>query len=124
MKLIVMVLFIFLAGCSSLTFTSNANTYLKNKVEKGIRSSAVTRYTNAEVWQLRASQLGYVETDYCQVDMRELKPSNDSLITELEVQVQQLGGNGLVFDSCSTNNNTARCHSYTKCQGMAFLVPN
>ena len=113
-----LILFI-LNGCSSATINSNAGVYLENS----LRQSVVDRYSNYEVWKLGASQVGYVESNYCQIDYRDLKPSTDTFISELKVKTQKLGGNALVFDSC-INSKTASCHLHTQCRGMAYLIGN
>ncbi len=80
------------------------------------------KVTNYEVWELGASQVGFVEANYCQIDFRDHKPSKDALISELEVKTQKLGGNALVFDSSLVNRSTASCHTQIQCKGMAYLV--
>ena len=111
-------------GCSTTPFNSNADVYVKNKIENSLRKGSVDRYTNKEVWKLGASRVGYVETYYCQVDFRDLKPNTDALISELEIKTQKMGGNALVFDSCLVNKSTASCNTYTLCRGMAYLITN
>jgi len=122
MKFLFPIIIFILSGCSTTKFNSNADIYVKNKIENGIRQSAVKRYSNYEVWELGASQIGYVETNFCQKDQRELQPSKKTLISELEVKAQKLGGNALVLDSCLVNRSTASCHTHTQCKGMAYLV--
>lgn len=122
MKFLLLLIIFLLNGCSTFTFNSNADNYVKNQIEDSIRKSTVKRYSNYEVWELGASQVGYVDTSYCQIDYRELKPSKEAFISELEVKTQKLGGNALVFDSCLVNRSTASCHTYTQCKGMAYLV--
>jgi hypothetical protein len=122
MKILLLIIILILAGCSSVKFNSNADVYVKNKIQNSIRKNAVKSYTNYEIWELGASQLGYVEANYCQEDIRDRKPSNDALISSLKIKAQKLGGNALVFDSCLINNSTASCHSYTECRGIAYLV--
>jgi hypothetical protein len=107
-----------LNGCSTVTFNSNAGIYAENK----IRESAVKRYTNYEVWELGASQVGYVETRYCQKEIRDNKPSKETLISALKVKTQKLGGNALVFDSCLINRSTASCNTQIQCNGIAYLI--
>lgn len=113
-----------LLSCSHIVLHSNAGEYGQNKVDNTLRQGVVKRYTNAEVWTLGAAQVGYVETQYCQVDVKDRAPTRGTLIASLEVKAQQLGGNGLVFDSCLLNKNTASCYRYTHCRGMAYLVSN
>ncbi len=122
MKVLLAVFIFILCGCSSIKFNSNGGEYVINKIENNIRKSGVKRYTNYEVWELGASQIGHVESEYCQVDLRDNKPNQHALISSLEVKAQLIGGNALVFDSCFVNTTTASCHNYTKCQGMAYLV--
>jgi len=107
-----------LNGCSTATFNSNAGIYAENK----IRKSVVKRYTNYEVWKLGASQVGYVETKYCQKDVRDYRPSQETLISELKVKTQKLGGNALVFDSCLVNRSIGSCNTEIQCNGMAYLI--
>ena len=118
MKFLLPIICFLLNGCSTATFNSNADIYVENK----IRKSVVKRYTNSKVWELGASQVGYVETNYCQIDFRDNKPSKKALIAELEVKTQKLGGNALVFDSCLVNKSTGSCHTYTQCHGMAYII--
>jgi hypothetical protein len=106
MKLTFIIALLAVAGCSSVRLNSNADIYLGNKIENSIRKSAVERYTYNEVWKLGAVQVGYVESDYCQLDSRDHKIDKNSLISSLEVKTQKLGGNALVFDSCLVNTNT------------------
>jgi hypothetical protein len=122
MKFFLPILLLLLKGCSTMTFNSNADVYVKNKIESHIRKSDVGRYTNGEVWKLGGSQVGYVETNYCQVDFRDINPSRETLISELEIKAQKLGGNALVLDSCLVNKSTATCNTYTQCRGMAYLI--
>ncbi|WP_371379311.1 Rcs stress response system protein RcsF [Thalassotalea aquiviva] len=122
MKIVLLIVTLILAGCSSVEFNSNMGGFVKNKVENTVKKGSVKSYTNTEVWELGASQVGYVETNYCQKDFRDREPSKSSLISSLKIKAQKLGGNALVFDSCIVNNSTASCHSHTKCRGMAYLV--
>lgn len=122
MKTLFILSILLLGGCSSVNYNSNADTYIKNKIESNLRTNAVKSYTNYEVWEMGASLVGYVETNYCQEDFRSSKPSNDYLISKLKIKAQKLGGNALVFDSCLINNSSAACHSYTECRGIAYLV--
>jgi hypothetical protein len=108
---------LFLIGCSSSTISIKGEGY-----ENKIRRSVVKRYSNNEVWQLNATQLGYVESEHCQVDFRDRKQTKHALISSLEVKTQKLGGNALVFDSCLVSSTTASCHQHTKCRGIAYLV--
>jgi hypothetical protein len=123
MKLIFMLIFIAIAGCcSSVRLHSNADTYLVNQIENHMRKNAVKRYTHNEVWKLGAVQIGYVESDYCQLDFRDHKLDQNTLISSLEIKTKKLGGNALVFDSCLVNSNMASCHIHTKCDGMAYNI--
>jgi hypothetical protein len=122
MKLILVILSLIFTGCSGIQFTSNADAYFKNKVENSVRGSVVKKYTNNEVWELGAAQIGYVESDHCQVKFNDPKPDHSSLIYALKVEAQKLGGNALVFDSCLANDSTVDCNSYIKCHGMAYRV--
>ncbi|MCW8865460.1 MAG: Rcs stress response system protein RcsF [Colwellia sp.] len=118
MKFLLLIIFFFLSGCSTATFDSNVGIYAENK----IRKSVVERYTNYEVWELGATQVGHVETRYCQQDIQDYKPSKEALISELEVKTQKLGGNALVFDSCLVNRTTGSCHTQIHCNGMAYQI--
>ena len=122
MKYCYLVIIGMLSGCSTAKFYSNADTYVQKKAEKIIRNSVVKRYTYNEVWKLGATQLGYVDTSFCQMDFRDRQPSKEALISDLAVQAQKLGGNALVFDACAVNRSTASCHSYIQCNGVAYLV--
>lgn len=117
MKALLLFLFFLLNGCSTTSVHSNADIYVESK----IRQSVVDRYTNEEVWKLGATQVGFVETNYCQIDFRDRKPSTNAFIDELEVKTQKLGGNALVFDSC-IQSGTASCHSHIQCRGMAYII--
>jgi len=118
MKFLLLIIFLFLNGCSTVTFNTNADVYLESK----IRKSVVKRYTNYEVWELGASQVGFVETRYCQKNIRDYKPTQETLISELKVKTQKLGGNALVFDSCLVNRNTGSCNAQIHCNGMAYQI--
>jgi len=118
MKLLLPIALFLLNGCSTATFNSNADIYVKKQILK----SVVKRYTNYEVWELGASQVGFVEANYCQIDFKDYKPSKEALISELEVETQKLGGNALVFDSCLVNRSTGSCHTQFQCNGMAYFV--
>jgi len=122
MKLIFIIVLLTLSSCSSVKLSSNADIYLGNKIENTIRQGAVKRYTHNEVWKLGAVQVGYVESDYCQLDFRDRRLDQNTLISSLKVKTQKLGGNALVFDSCLVNNTMASCHRYTKCKGMAYMI--
>ncbi|KGJ93481.1 hypothetical protein [Colwellia psychrerythraea] len=116
MKYICFIILFILTGCSSSTFYAGGK-----GVENSIRKSVVKGYTNNEVFKLGASQVGYVEAEYCRINNRDSIVSQSYLIDILKVKTQKLGGNGLVFDSCLVHIN-ATCISYTKCQGMAYLI--
>ena len=122
MRLAFIIALLAFTGCSSVKFGSNANIYLSKKIENNIRKSAVKRYTPYKVWKLGGVQVGYVESDYCQLNIGDRKLDNNSLISSLEVKTQKLGGNALVFESCVVNSNMASCHRYTKCKGMAYHI--
>jgi len=117
MKILVLFIPLLLNGCVTTSVNSNADIYVENK----IRQSVVDRYTNEEVWRLGATQVGYVETNHCQIDIRDRKPSTEAFISQLEVKTQKLGGNALVFDSC-IQSGTASCHKHIQCRGMAYLI--
>jgi hypothetical protein len=116
MKFIYFIILFILFGCSSSTYYAGGK-----GIENSIRKSVVKSYTNNEVWELRAKQLGYVEAQHCQVDFRENIPSKKSFISSLKVKTQKLGGNGLVFDSCIVSRN-ASCNTHTLCRGSAYIV--
>jgi hypothetical protein len=118
MKFLFTIICFLLNGCSTATFNSNAGIYAENN----IRKSVVKRYTNYEVWELGASQVGYVDSGYCQINIRDHIPSKETLISELKVKAQKLGGNALVFDSCSVNRTTGSCNTHIQCNGMAYLI--
>jgi hypothetical protein len=101
---------------------SNADIYLVNQIENHMRKNAVKRYSHNEVWKLGAAQVGYVESDYCQLDFRDHNIEQNTLMSSLEIKTQKLGGNALVFDLCLVNSNMASCHIYTKCKGMAYNI--
>tara|TARA_R110000787_G_scaffold123928_14_gene235068 strand:+ start:57 stop:431 length:375 start_codon:yes stop_codon:yes gene_type:complete len=122
MKLVFIIALLAFGGCSSLRLNSNADIYLGEKIENNVRKSAVKRYTNNEVWKLGAIQLGYVEAEHCQLNARDRKLNQDALISSLKIKTQKMAGNALVLDSCLVNNNSAGCHRYTKCQGMAYNI--
>lgn len=116
MKYIILITLLFLISCSS---TIN----IKGEgIENKIRRSVVKQYSNNEIWQLNATQLGYVESEHCQVDFRDPIQTKYALISLLKVKTQKLGGNALVFDSCLVNSTSASCHQHTKCRGIAYLV--
>ena len=112
----------FFHGCSNISFKSNADVYVKNGIENTLRKNEVDRHTNDEVWKLGGAQIGYVEVDYCQVNFRDINPSTEDLISELEIKTQKLGGNAMVLDSCIVNKTSGSCHTYTQCRGMAYLI--
>jgi hypothetical protein len=118
MKFLVSIIFLLLSGCSAVDFNNNSDIY----VEKKILKSVVKTYTNYEVWELGASQIGYVETRFCQKGIRDYKPSKEALISELKVKTQKLGGNALVFDSCLVNRSTGSCNTDIQCNGMAYSI--
>jgi len=117
MKVLLLLVLFLLNGCTTTSYNSNADVY----AEKKIRNSVVDRYTNEEVWKLGATQVGYVETNHCQIDFRDRKPSTNAFIDELEVKTQKLGGNALVFDSC-VQSRTASCNTHIQCRGMAYII--
>ncbi|WP_274049636.1 hypothetical protein [Thalassomonas haliotis] len=113
-----------LSACSVTGVNSNMGDYAKKKVQDNIRKRVVKRYSSYQVWELNASLLGHVETDFCQSGYSDSVPSQHWMISDLEVQVQKLGGNGLVFDSCIVHKASANCFSYTKCRGTAYSIPH
>ncbi len=117
MRIFLPLLLLLINGCQSTSFDSNAGEYVKHQ----IRESVVESFTNEEVWRLRGAQVGYVETNYCQVDYRDLTPSTNAFISELKVKTQKLGGNALVFDSCIKGGNVS-CHKLIQCRGMAYKI--
>jgi hypothetical protein len=122
MKLTFIITFLAIAGYSSVRLNSNADTYFVNQIDNNIRKSLAEKYTYNEIWKLGAAQVGYVESDYCQLDFRDHKLDQNALISSLEIKTQKLGGNALVFDSCLVSSNMASCHIYTKYMGMAYSI--
>jgi hypothetical protein len=122
MKTLFLISLVLLNGCSSLKFNTNAGGYANKKVQDNARQGSVKSYNQNEIWALNASQMGLVETNYCQLKFNDRKPSTNKLVSSLKVKTQKLGGNALVFDACVVNNSTASCHSRTRCRGMAYLI--
>lgn len=118
MKFLLPILCLLLNGCSTAEFNSNGRVYVENK----IRKSVVNRYTYNEVWKLGGAQLGHVEAQYCQIKIEDYAPSKSTLISQLKVETQKLGGNALVFDACLINRSTGSCNALIKCNGMAYLI--
>jgi len=71
MKFLILVTFISLSACNLLKCRVKTGGCVKSDIESSIRKSVVKRYSNYEIWELRASQVGYVESEYCQVDVRD-----------------------------------------------------
>lgn len=117
MKFILIIFLLLLSSCSTLGFKTNAPEHIQDS----IRKSVVKTYSNYDVWELGAKQLGYVDTEHCQVNFRESIPNKSTLISSLKVKTQKLGGNALVFDACIISK-TARCNTQTLCRGTAYLI--
>lgn len=113
---------IFLSSCSGVYFNSNVEPYMKNKVQRAIRSSIVDAYTRNEIWQLNASNLGIVETDFCQINLNGSVPSESTLRKRLKVKTQLIGGNGIVYDSCERGSYYLNCKKYIRCQATAYKI--
>ena len=124
MKLALILLSLLLTGCSGIVFNTNVSPYIQNKAENSIRAGVVTEYSESDIWRLNASVVGYVDADYCQIDIRDEQPNQSYLLSKLKIDTQRLGGNGLVFQSCGVQTTSASCYAYMTCNGTAYKVTN
>lgn len=119
---------IFLLSCQNLSYKSNVDPYVKNKVQHSIRASVVEEYSNNEVWKLNGKNLGVVENEFCQQrnisdgNGRVVLPSDKLLQDSLKADTQLLGGNGIVYDTCFNSVNYMGCDQYKRCRATAFLI--
>ncbi|MEW6997379.1 hypothetical protein AADZ86_06725 [Colwelliaceae bacterium BS250] len=118
-KSFILFLCLFLGSCS---INTNLGPYAQKKASKEIRSSVVDVYSRDEIWQLKAINLGIVETDYCQNDRFGTLPSEKDLNKVLRSKTQRLGGNGIVYDHCQSGRNYMNCKLYIRCNAMAYEV--
>ena len=120
LKLILLLTVFFLTSCSSIN--TNIGPYARSEIQKNIRSSVIEEYSRNEIWQLNATTLGQVETEYCQVNLLGGLPPEKKLNKVLKAKAQQLGGNAIVYDSCQSGRNYMNCEKYIRCQAMAYSV--
>ena len=118
-KLFSLLVCLFLGACSIKT---NLGPYAQQKTQTAIRSSVVEEYTPDEIWQLNTINLGRVETNYCQTERLSSIPSESELNKVLRSKTQELGGNGIVYDSCQSGRNYMNCKLYISCQAAAYVV--
>ncbi|WP_078085491.1 hypothetical protein [Microbulbifer mangrovi] len=109
---------LFLAGCNGIQFNTNAGPYVSDRLS----STLVREYTISEISQYDATTLGFVEASYCQDKLNERKASKTTLVRDLKVRTQKMGGNGLVVEACGTTEFSG-CLSYMECRGVAYAVP-
>lgn len=119
-KLILLLTVFFLTSCSSIN--TNIGPYARSEIQKNILSSVIEEYSRNEIWQLNATTLGQVETEYCQVNLLGGLPPENKLNKVLKAKAQQLGGNAIVYDSCQSGRNYMNCEKYIRCQAMAYSV--
>ncbi len=115
----VSVIFLLLTSCAIKT---NVGPYLKGKVHKEITSATVEVYSRNEIWQLKATNLGHIETDFCQSDKRGVLPAQSELNKVLRAKTLDLGGNGIVYDSCNSGRLYMGCELYIRCQAVAYII--
>ncbi|WP_193164056.1 hypothetical protein [Microbulbifer hainanensis] len=105
-------------GCSGVTFKSNLGTYTAGKVV----AASVKEYSPVEIGRYDADSLGMVEASECQKHVDEPELTNALLVRKLKIRVHDLGGNGVVVESCSRVPSGA-CTDYMECRGTAYAVP-
>lgn len=120
MKKFLIIIFCLLLGACSLKV--NVSPDAKKHIESSIRSSVVEVYSRNEIWQLKTTNLGLVETDYCQTNRYDGLPPQSALYKILRSKTQELGGNGIVYESCKTGRSYMNCELYMRCQATAYIV--
>ena len=109
---------LYITGCNGIQFNTNAGPYLSDRIS----ATVVREYTIAEISQYNATTLGFVEASYCQEKIDERKASKSSLIRDLKVRTQKMGGNGVVVEACGVAE-FGGCRTYMECRGVAYSVP-
>ena len=106
----------------SCSVNTNLGGFAKKKINTAIRSSVVKAYSRDEIWQLSTTNLGLVETEFCQTDKFGSMPTTSNLRKVLKSKTLQLGGNGIVYDSCQSGRNYMNCEIYIRCRAIAYSV--
>ncbi|WHI46658.1 Rcs stress response system protein RcsF [Microbulbifer sp. JMSA004] len=109
---------ILLTGCNGIEIQTNAGTYVSDKV----KSTLIEEYSLAEIHRSNGTLLGTVSANSCQALPSDEKPEPASIKKSLKIKTHNLGGNAIVFESCTTQNS-AGCLKFIECNGLAYIVP-
>lgn len=106
-----------LVGCNGVTFNTNAGSYGKSVLQE----SAVDVYSANELEKYKIITLGVVESVYCQHSIDQPAPRKKIVIKDMKVKTQNLGGNGLLVESCG-QRESVDCIALVECSGTAYVV--
>lgn len=119
MKRLILMMPLIASGCANYAFNSNLD---KENFDEYFKPSSVNVYQSSALDELNYLSLGTVEGESCQLDINQPIPTAAQARTEARRKVADMGGNGVVFDSCSELANPPGCLKQIVCYGQALKV--
>lgn len=109
----------FVNSCANYTFDSNISV---DNVKNMFKSQRVKKYTNSELYNYVYVDLGTVEGLSCQLTEDDLEASEYAAKQDAIQLVAKKGGNGIVYSSCITLENSPSCVTSVSCYARAVIV--
>ena len=118
-KSLFLIPFFIVSGCSSFSFESNLD---PDNIISYFEISKVKIYDKNELQELNYEDMGTVEGLSCQIRETDPEPTEKEARSDARVQALKRGGNGLVYSTCITLEDTPACVRSVSCYARVVLV--
>ncbi len=108
-----------ISGCSNYQFSSNLD---KENFDAYFKPSQVTIYNKSELASLDYQLLGAVEGSSCQQEVNDIPADIKQARTNARINANNMGANGIVFQSCIDFEEDKSCISNIICYARALDV--
>lgn len=118
-RLLSIVSFVIVSGCSSFSFESNLD---PDNIVSYFELSKVKIYTNSELRDLNYEDIGTVEGISCKMQENEPEPTEKEAKADARSLALKKKGNGLVYSTCITLDDTPACLRSVSCYARVVYV--
>ncbi len=119
MKKLIIVLGLFLSGCSNYSFNSNLD---KENFDEYFKPSQVKVYEKTDLTDKQYLFVATVEGESCQRDDRDPVATPADARTQARLAAADTGANGIIFNACITLTEDSICQASVVCYAKAIKV--